>query len=226
MMKITQISEHIWKCRMWMIIPVNVWIVRSDRGLTLVDAGIPWMAGGLLKQLEALKLPLEQIVLTHGHSDHTGSIKRVRETYPVPVYVHQSEIACMEGQVPYPGRKKAQVSIEPGIARPLDMQPIGGLVPYWTPGHSPGHVAYYHEQDQVLLAGDLFTSKRGQLKRPMAMFTANMEEAVESGAIVEKLKPKLVSICHGGDVAQPHEQYEAYKRGWADSREGHANVRG
>jgi hypothetical protein len=31
---------------------------------------------------------------------------------------------------------------------------------------------------QVLLAGDLFTSKKGKLHKPMAMFTANMNEAV------------------------------------------------
>jgi hypothetical protein len=30
----------------------------------------------------------------------------------------------------------------------------------------------------VLLAGDLFTSRKGQLRKPMAMFTADMAEAL------------------------------------------------
>ncbi|NOU96419.1 MBL fold metallo-hydrolase [Paenibacillus sp. LMG 31456] len=223
-MKVTQISEHIWKCSIWIVIPISVWIVKSDRGLTLVDAGIPWMARGVLKQMKALNLPLERIVLTHGHSDHTGSIKKILDVHQVPVYAHELELPYMEGELPYPGRKKAQMSVEPGIAQPLDMQSIGGLVPYLTPGHSPGHVAFYHEQDQVLLAGDLFTSKRGQLQQPMAMFTADMEQAVGSGAIVAQLKPKLVSICHGGEVQLPHQQYEAYKSRWMDSQTGQSNV--
>jgi len=91
------------------------------------------------------------------------------------------------------------------------LQPIGGLVPSHTPGHSPGHTAYYHPEDRILLAGDLFTSKRGQLRRPMAMFTADMARAVESGAVVKELKPCWVAICHGGKVANPHEQYDAYR---------------
>lgn len=213
-MKWVQMSEHVWKCSIWLIIPVNVWLVRSDTGLTLVDAGIPSMAKGLLRQIGRLEMPLEQIVLTHGHSDHVGSLKRILETYPVPVYAHETEIPYMEGSMPYPRRKKAEATVQPGLAAPLDMQTrIGGLMPYATPGHSPGHTAYFHEQDRVLLAGDLFTSKRGQLNRPMPMFTADMKQAVESGAIVEQLAPKLVSVCHGGDVVitDPKQQVAAYR---------------
>nr|WP_232722323.1 MBL fold metallo-hydrolase [Geobacillus sp. Manikaran-105] len=84
------------------------------------------------------------------------------------------------------------------------------LTPIHTPGHSPGHVVYYHEKDRVLIGGDLFMSKKGQLKRPIAMFTANMEEAVESAGIVKELKPKVVSICHGCDVEEPHKQIDKY----------------
>jgi len=213
-MKIVQISEHVWKCSQWIIIPMSAWLVQSERGLTLVDAGIPLMAGPLLKQIERMGLPLEQIVLTHGHSDHVGSLNKIVERYPVPVYVHEAEIPYMEGRQPYPRRKKAEQTVRPGLVRALDMasQP-GGLTPYATPGHSPGHVAYYHEQDGVLLAGDLFTSKRGQLHRPMPMFTADMKQAVGSGALVEQVRPKLVSVCHGGEVqiTDPQRQAEVYR---------------
>lgn len=214
-MKIVQISEHVWRCSMWLVIPVGVWIVEDEEGLTLVDAGIPFMAGGLLKQIERLGKPLKQIVLTHGHSDHVGSLKRILAKHPVPVYVHESEIGYMEGREPYPRRKKAEASVEPGIVQPLKMQStITGLKPYATPGHSPGHVAYYHEQDGVLLAGDLFTSKRGQLNRPMPMFTADMKQAIQSGAIVGQLKPSIVSVCHGSDVqiTDPLQQVTTYTR--------------
>jgi glyoxylase-like metal-dependent hydrolase (beta-lactamase superfamily II) len=218
-MKIIQISKHIWKCSVWVLIPVSVWIVKSEEGLILVDAGIPWMAGGLLKQMQQMDTPLQKILLTHGHSDHVGSIKHILKKQAVPVYAHEVEIPFMEGKLPYPRRSKAETNVEPGLVQPLDtlsalsndLQPVGGLTPYHTPGHSPGHVVYYHAEDGVLLAGDLFTAKNGKLKRPMAMFTGDMHQAMESAAIVEQLRPKLLSVCHGGDVALPHEQYEAYR---------------
>lgn len=213
-MSMMQISEHIWKCTIWIGFPVSAWVVKSDEGLTLVDTGIPWMAGSLDRCMKALGLPLQSIVLTHGHSDHVGGVKKIRERYSVPVYVHASEIPYMEGQLPFPGRKKAEKLMEPGLAQPLDMNVLkaAGLSGYHTPGHSPGHTVFFHEQDGVLLAGDLFTSKRGRLNRPMPMFTSDMKQALESGAIVKQLNPRLVSVCHGGDVSvtNAQEQYDAY----------------
>lgn len=224
-MKITQISEHVWSLRTWLVIPIHVWVVKEEDGLTLVDAGIPMMAKGILKFSGSLNAgPLRRIVLTHGHSDHVGAVQRLREAYPgVPVFVHRIEIPFMEGEQPYPRRKKAAIFLAKGVAQHLaelessscnmtvgGLAPIGSLTPYLTPGHSPGHVVYYHEKDRVLLAGDLFTSKKGKLRKPMAMFTANMNEAVRSSAIVGELRPERLEVCHGSSVLHPAEQLDQY----------------
>lgn len=216
-MKIEQISEHIWSLRSWMLIPVKVWVVTDEAGVTLVDGGMSSMAGGIMRFIDQLNAgPLQRILLTHGHSDHTGSIAAIEKRTPVPVYAHRIELPYMEGDLPYPRRKKAASSVARGLAQPLPegpdgfLEPVAGLTPYHTPGHAPGHVAYYHEQDQVLLAGDLFTSKKGQLRRPMAIFTADMAEAVRSSAIVGLLKPRRLEICHGDPVFDPADQLPAY----------------
>ncbi|SDM94905.1 Glyoxylase, beta-lactamase superfamily II [Fictibacillus solisalsi] len=218
-MKVEQISEHIWSLQTWMLIPVHIWVVKDGSGVTLVDAGIPLMAKGILKTVQDLNAgSLERIVLTHGHSDHTGAINKVRQNYSVPVFAHSIEIPYLEGKLPYPRRKKAAETVVPGLTQALvsnnqgDLSSIGGLKPYLTPGHSPGHVVYYHEKDQVLLAGDLFTSKNGKLKKPMPMFTANMEEALQSAEIVSQLNPKRLEVCHGNSVLNPREQMEAYRK--------------
>jgi glyoxylase-like metal-dependent hydrolase (beta-lactamase superfamily II) len=216
-MKAEQVSEHIWSIRSWLLLPCRVWLVQEEDGVTLVDAGMPFMAKGILSHLEQLKLgELKQIVLTHGHSDHVGSIKQILAHKNVPVYAHTIEIPYMEGELIYPRRKKAEKNVDKGLARPLPqneqgvLESIGGLQPYLTPGHSPGHVVYVHEQDGVLLAGDLFTSRAGKLNRPMPMFTADMEEAVKSSAIVRQLRPTHLEVCHGKPVKNPAEQLDAY----------------
>ncbi|GGH87496.1 hypothetical protein JOD43_000848 [Pullulanibacillus pueri] len=39
-MKVEQISEHIWSLKSWMGIPIHVWVVKGQEGVTLVDAGV------------------------------------------------------------------------------------------------------------------------------------------------------------------------------------------
>ncbi|WP_219838669.1 MBL fold metallo-hydrolase [Paenibacillus sp. R14(2021)] len=217
-MRIEQISEHIWSLSTWVIIPIHIWAIVEEDGITLVDAGISLMNKGIVRFIEQeIKRPLRRIVLTHGHSDHTGAIRGLLAKYPdVTVHAHEVEIPYMEGRMPYPRRKKAQQSVAAGLANPLaetsrgELASVGGLSVHLTPGHSPGHVVYYHERDGVMLAGDLFTSKKGKLRKPMPMFTADMEEAVRSSEIVRKLRPKRLEICHGDSVVQPAEQIDAY----------------
>ncbi|SFJ00041.1 Glyoxylase, beta-lactamase superfamily II [Paenibacillus sp. UNC496MF] len=219
-MKIERISEHVWSLSTWVIIPIHVWAVVEKDGITLVDAGISMMTKGIAEFAEKrLGLPLRRIVLTHGHGDHTGAVKKLAERYPdVTVYAHEIEIPYMEGKLAYPGRKKPQQSVAPGLANPLPavadgtLARVGGLSAHLTPGHSPGHVVYFHEADGVMLAGDLFTSKGGRLRKPMPMFTADMAEAVRSSEIVRKLRPSRLEVCHGGAVLNPADQLDAYQR--------------
>lgn len=218
-MKIDQVSDHIWSLKTWMLLPVHVWIVVEDDGITLVDAGLPMMAKGILHFIDQLKAgPLKRILLTHGHSDHTGAIKRISKVKSVPVLAHRIEIPYMEGDFPYPRRKKAIATVEKDVVQALpedennNLQRVGELTPYFTPGHSPGHVVFYHHDDHVLLAGDLFTSKKGKLHRPIPMFTADMNLALESSKIVSQLKPKQLEVCHGNSVFSPAEQIDDYMK--------------
>ncbi|MFS0558442.1 MBL fold metallo-hydrolase [Brevibacillus sp. 179-C9.3 HS] len=217
MMRAEQISENIWCIKAWMLIPLRVWMVKDEDGVTLIDAGMPFMTKRIVSFIKQLNVgPLKRILLTHGHSDHVGAVKKIVETESVPVYAHRIEIPYMEGKKLYPRRKKLEVNVQPDLAQPLpedeqgNLSLIGGLQPYLTPGHSPGHVVYYHEKDGVMLAGDLFTSKRGRLHRPMPMFTADMAQALKSSLIIRHLRPRHVEVCHGKPIHNPAEQLDDY----------------
>ncbi|MBB6675514.1 MBL fold metallo-hydrolase [Cohnella nanjingensis] len=228
-MKLTRISDHIWSLRLWMIIPVQVWLVKDKDGITLVDAGIPMMAKGILRGIEQLQAgPLRQIALTHGHADHVGGLPRILETNPVPVHAHRIEIPYIEGELPYRAGKRTVAVLPKGATvalreeNPGQLSPIGSLTPYFTPGHSPGHVVYYHEEDRVLLAGDLFASRRGRLRKPL--FTPDMTEVLRSSAVVGTLKPVRLEVCHGGGVLRAADQLEAYIAKEAKSHAGKAKL--
>lgn len=213
-MRIEQVSEHVWSCRLWIAIPIHVWLVKDEEGVTLVDTGIGLMVTGIRKTLDLLNAgPIDRIVLTHGHSDHTGGLNRLLQYVKAPVYAHRIEIPYMQGDIPYERRKPKKL-VEKGIVQPLaenehgHLQPIGGLQPYLTPGHSPGHVAYYHEKDKVLLAGDLFSSRKGQLR--VGMFTPDIQTSVRSSSIISQLQPVSVECCHGESIPYPAEQLDRY----------------
>lgn len=221
-----QISEHIWSVSSLagLILPIHVWLVVDSGGVTLVDTGMSYMGDGIMKFVQGLQAgPLNQILLTHGHSDHVGSVTKIARNTSVPVYAHRIELPYMNGEQLYPRRKKLEHNIPKGLAQPLagrddgDLDLVAGLKPYLAPGHSPGHVVYYHEPDSVLLAGDLFTSKNGRLRRPMPMFTADMAEALRSAAIVKRLNPARVEVCHGKSVIRPAEQVDEYVAATAQS---------
>jgi glyoxylase-like metal-dependent hydrolase (beta-lactamase superfamily II) len=214
-MTVTQISKSIWSLRTKIIIPITVWVVVEEDGVTLVDAGISMMSSGILNFIASLNAgPLKRIVLTHGHPDHVGALRKILKNYSVPVFAHGKELPYLQGELSYrTGKKPAaplvdgdiQTFTESGLGQ---LQAVGDLTPYFTPGHSPGHVVFYHEKDRVMLAGDLFSSKRGTLRKPL--FTPNMKEVLESSTIVGKLLPDRMEVCHGDSVFNPADQLDAY----------------
>ncbi|MCP8969266.1 MBL fold metallo-hydrolase [Ectobacillus ponti] len=214
-MQITQISTHIWSVKpKW--IPIQVWLVKGENGCNLIDAGLPFMGKGILQAADSLGLgPITKVLLTHGHPDHVGGLQYILKQQQLPVFATAAEIPYAAGEKPYIEGKKSKAALERRQLQPLVEQDgafeqIEGLVPYLTPGHTPGHASFFHKEDGVLLAGDLFATKRGHLAPPVARFTTNMKQNVESGRVVVDLQPQLLSICHGKELQNPHLQYEAY----------------
>lgn len=211
-----KISEHIDKIEFNIgLFIVSIWIVKRGEHYFLIDAGMWKMAQYVIENYieEEKRDKIKAILLTHGHSDHSGGVQQVHKLYPhLPVIVENIEIQYLTGAACYPRRKKPEKLVfSEEIFLPLQNEVAkqilvdSGLIAVFSPGHSPGHTCFYHKQDNVLLAGDLFTTnKEGVLQPPMKSFTANMEQALQTGKEILMQYPEcLLSVTHGSEVESP-----------------------
>lgn len=201
----------------------------------LVDTGTPGMAprirAAATERYGANARP-EAILLTHGHTDHAGSAAALAESWNVPIYAHPLELPYITGHSPYPPKDPTVGGAMALISRafPMNVINLSGLVqplpddgvvpglPDWqwvlTPGHAPGHVAFFCPEKSALLAGDAFTTvnmdsfvdlaiKRPQLSVPPPPFTCDWDAARSSVALLAELGPQAVGCGHGLPLSGP-----------------------
>lgn len=196
----------------------------------LVDAGMPNSAE------EIIKVATERfgehprpkaIILTHGHFDHVGSLAALLEKWEVPVFAHELELPYLTGKKDYPpgdpavdgGLVSEMSPMFPNhginISGHIQMLPADGTVPNmpgwkWihTPGHTPGHISLFREQDRALIAGDAFVTvkqeslykvitQQQEISGPPKYYTTDWAAAFESVKKLEALKPTVAVTGHG-----------------------------
>jgi glyoxylase-like metal-dependent hydrolase (beta-lactamase superfamily II) len=196
----------------------------------LIDAGLPGSAGRIIHAAEEWMGPWARpaaIILTHGHFDHVGAVAELLRHWNVPVYAHRLELPYLTGRSSYPPPDPtvgggAMAALSRFFPRgPIDLgdrvQPLpeNGSVPgmpgwRWihTPGHSPGHVSLFRDEDRTLIAGDAFVTtkqesatavltQRPEIHGPPAYFTPDWQSARRSVQQLAALEPRRVATGHG-----------------------------
>lgn len=163
---------------------VAAYLVVTDDGVTVVDAGLPGHWRDLVRELDGLGLSpadVKGVVLTHGDSDHIGFAERLRHDYGVPVHVHAADadrartgekpkvatgpmrLAPTLGFFAYALRKRAVPTayvaevVEVHDGDVLDLP--GSPVIVGMPGHSPGSVAVHVPVADAVFVGDALTTR-------------------------------------------------------------------
>ena len=150
--------------------------------------------GGDIARIEAVLasegLTLSKILVTHGHIDHAGGVAQLAEKTAVPIEGPQREDAFWIDGMAEQSARFGFPSVKPFV--PDRWLEDGDRVTFGQvelevlhcPGHTPGHVVFFHRPSRLLQVGDvLFQGSIGRTDFPRG----NYDTLIAS--IREKLFP-------------------------------------
>ncbi len=185
----------------------NAYLMTSPEGIALIDTGFPGNLRPVLRLLTSLgRKPsdLRYILLTHGHPDHTGSAKALRQATGAHVLIHEGDVHSLVGNLALvrchgvpsmimPAPWRADVD---GCLREGDT--IAGLRVLYT----PGSVCLWREDDGILFTGDLITQRGRYVSRSMPFPGTDLRTYHESILRVSELPAQIACLGHGGPLLE------------------------
>lgn len=179
----------------------NTYLIAGNGSALLVDAGTghPRHLAALRAALDDSQSQLDTVFVTHGHADHAGGAPSIAAEHRAATFVKR----------PWPGQDDQYdvgwTTIDEGAVVEGGGYRMNVL---HTPGHSPDHLALWHEPSGTLFTGDLVvlgssvmihTSKGGDL----AEYMRSLER-------LRALSPRVLLPAHGPRVDNPEALLSGY----------------
>ena len=126
----------------------------------------------LVAFLETKTLTPVKLVNTHCHIDHVLGNKFISEKYNLDLVAHKGEQVILDRMVEIAAMYGTPYEKSPDIKSYLDEGDYlsfgkTNLEVYFTPGHSPASISFFHRESQQLIAGDvLFKGSIGRTDLP------------------------------------------------------------
>ena len=110
---------------------------------------------------------------TPAHIDHILGNATLKTKYDIPFYLHNDDLNTLHSVASYAqvyGFEKYKISPDPDFYLEHDTELKFGEIcfkVFHTPGHAPGHVVFFEEDNQFVINGDvLFNGSFGRVDLP------------------------------------------------------------
>jgi glyoxylase-like metal-dependent hydrolase (beta-lactamase superfamily II) len=162
----------------------------------LIDTG-PSSLGYQSKEF-FLHNPIEQIILTHIHEDHSGMAAWLQKRLDVPLYLHEASLAAAGTGAELPPYRVEIWGERPAFsALPIPEQISTGRYHFQvidTPGHYVHHKAFLEREQGWLFSGDLLVNLR-----PRSVFAEeDANDMINSLQKLDRLDFKTIFCAHTG----------------------------
>lgn len=144
----------------------------------------------IIKTAEHNNVTVEKILITHGHVDHVGGAQELSERLNIPIEGPHIDDDFWLKQLPEQtvqfGFPKSKYFVPKRWLDDGDTVDVGNvsLNVLHCPGHTPGHVIFYHQEENLAFVGDvLFQGSIGRTDFPCG----NHQNLLDS--ITQKLWP-------------------------------------
>jgi glyoxylase-like metal-dependent hydrolase (beta-lactamase superfamily II) len=200
---------------------VRSYLIEDRDRLTLIDTGVPSAAARVIDEIGRIgRKPseLREIVLTHGHFDHAGSVADLVALTGASVLAHRLDAPVIRGDAemcppvlstverPYAEQAgwrtksfpAACVDHELDDGERLDIK--GGATVVYVPGHTPGSLAVYLPSKRALFCGDTIASLNGN--PIVGFFNCDSEEIRRSLVRIAEMDFDIAYFGHGDPLSR------------------------
>jgi glyoxylase-like metal-dependent hydrolase (beta-lactamase superfamily II) len=202
---------------------VAVYAIRKRAGFVLLDSGVVGYERAYLHALARVAgsppedVRVTEILLTHGHDDHTGSAAALKAMTGAKVRGPALDADVIEGRAarPDPRLREWEIPLFERFGRVPPAPPVrldelveDGDQLGWdraaqivgAPGHTSGSVAVFLPDDQVLIAGDAIATTGGE--PAVGVFNVDPEQAADSLHRLARLDAKILCVGHGPAITR------------------------